>query len=400
MQIKVGSLAKMCDINLALFSWPRSSGSKLYFSLGSLYSAMALTQFVCESWRWSFTGREKWIRICNEHHIEDSFEFSMATGKQDDDKVAKKPVHEGVLPFTAISPPALMLLLDRWAYRSEKKCGFRDIAHKHNARGLIAALLSLLWEHGPWRLRLDVVRAWVDVWPRPPTFINPISMVVTDGIVDLCEWAAVAQEHGKSSFSGSSWLLILSRIRQPCQFIDFLEVIGDPDLKLTGLVSQVFVACGRKLQEVLCANARKGSTSGIVSVNRVSLEDMFDKRRRLDCFLYKYIVSAKRRCSGQQFWSMCTDKASCGGYNLQAGFAVFPNNLAVIPPPAVLQNIQRPRPPFTTTDQCKHEVFCLAYFLVEKFGPKRRHVMSSPQDRKVCGLIRSGDAVLCVLVGF
>lgn len=242
----------------------------------------------------------------------------------------------GMLPFTAASLEGLLFLLDRWAFRSERCCGFREHDYKKNAFDLMQALWRCLWSDRPWSFELDLVRVWATKWPCPHESHDGIVVRCSAAGVDLSEWRAKAAQHGQHSFAHTSWQVLEKQLPPNPSFFDFLRELAAPASweKLGSLALQVFHLGGAALQRLILAGTKGGATPGM-SVSRVELSDLFAQRRRLDSYLLRYVLSAQPRAKGQQYWSVCTDKAACGGFNLQAGLAVFPDNLGIVLPPAV-----------------------------------------------------------------
>ena len=56
----------------------------------------------------------------------------------------------------------------------------------------------------------------------------------------------------------------------------------------------------------------------------------------LDAHLVRYLESCKVLAAGQQYITICSDKAAVGGFNLQSSLLALPNNLGLVPPPQVM----------------------------------------------------------------
>lgn len=339
LSIHVGTLRMACKVDLAIFRWPRASGARVYLSLKSAYNVMGLSQFNGQSWLWVFSGMKRWVNLMSAFGIVDGIEFSgRCCTNTTPSKKESDSSPGGVLPWAAVSCVALLLLAHHWAHRSERQCGLRGSGHRSNAAAFEVALWTIVWHDKPWRLRLDMAQEWSDISPRPQRFLDPVNLMVASGVVDLTKGRARAAEASKDHFVRAAFeQLNICKVCDP-SFFEFLSVLGDPHAKLlSGIFSQVIHAGGRLLQELIIERAQtKVPSSAAWDVTHVELEAVFDQRRRLGNFLLLYLLSCQQRCRGQQCWSLCTDKASCGGFSLQARFAVVPSNLAVIPPPAQL----------------------------------------------------------------
>lgn len=97
-------------------------------------------------------------------------------------------------------------------------------------------------------------------------------------------------------------------------------------------------------------------------VKLVDFTSLFEHRSRLDEHLARHMENCRLKSIGQKFLSLCSDKASVGGFNLQASLIVLTDGTALIPPPQagwngawrVGQNRQiRPR-------ESRHVTSCLA----------------------------------------
>lgn len=169
----------------------------------------------------------------------------------------------GVLPFTGVSPAALLLLLHRFSFRSARHGGLTTADGRLNALWFLEALLEPVM--GGLRgktLSIDLVKSWVCVYPRPQVFSRRVDFAVDEGgLVDISAWGEAAVGRA-SSFAGQSWELLRSAARQPLHISELLNILGRPDSSLLeGVFAQLIFDLGFRLHSLLLSLGKQGSQS-------------------------------------------------------------------------------------------------------------------------------------------
>jgi hypothetical protein len=332
----IGVIKKDVVVDLAVFKLPRQGGQKVFVSLASLYKAMALQQYSGESWRWVNNGLPKWTTLLDKAGVVNGMELSAQTRGKNVKAAARASRKIGSLPFNGVCMSGVLLLLDRFSARSEKLCGFRLDENRCNAEETLSAFLAMLSDGGAWELSVEIATQWNDPWPRPMLYNNIVQIKFEDGIVMLDDWAAVALRQGPSSLAGRTWAEI-SNVMGTCRSVDlFFRTLGNHDSNVLPVLFHQFLCCaGRRLQNQFTRAVRGEVKLSTAVLKLVELDDLFDNRGRMDAYLFRYVMSCRPKFKGQQYWSLCTDKANSGSFSIQGGLAVLPSNLAAVAPPQV-----------------------------------------------------------------
>lgn len=92
----------------------------------------------------------------------------------------------GVLPYQACSCNALLALLVRWGFFTERLGGLLGAGEKAACSELLTALLRELYGEGDLKVTLALDDDWVNVWPRPDCSRNVATLrICSDGILGL-----------------------------------------------------------------------------------------------------------------------------------------------------------------------------------------------------------------------
>lgn len=176
-----GPSKKLADIEVAIFRWPRGA-SKIFLSMSSVYSSLALSQYGGQASRWIYNSRRAWARHMVTFSVDEGLQLSYQVGKGG--KGNQDNSEAGVLRFTGVSPTGLVLLLDRWALRAERHGGFASGAAQANARWMLESLLGVALE-GLGSIPIDIVRSWQNLYPRPKLFSERVVFTIAGGKKDM-----------------------------------------------------------------------------------------------------------------------------------------------------------------------------------------------------------------------
>lgn len=337
MKATCGPARKVCDFDVAIFRWARGA-SKVFISATSLYSGLALRQFGGQSSRWIYNSRPRWQKLMASCSIREGVQMSYLVGKSGTNADASGA---GVLPFTGLSPAALLLLLDRFSLRSARHGGLTTPDARLNASWLLEALLCpVMQELRGQAISFDMVRSWACVYPRPKVFEFRVDFVVTgDALVDISAWGEAAVGRPRS-FASKAWESVRASCRQPLHIADLLKVLGQPETPLLhSLFAQLICELGFRLHGLLLTMSKQDSPFECLRMRKVDISDSLADRCDMDRQLAQYVATAKQKTRGRQYWSGCSDKSAVGGFSLQATLFAFGDNLAVVAPPAVRRGV-------------------------------------------------------------
>lgn len=273
-----GPSRRLCEMEVAIFKWPRGS-SKIFVSLASLYTSLCFEQFGKQPSRWVYNCRARWTKLFDSYGLSSALQMSDQVGKNGSG--SKDLAEAGVLPFNGVSPTGLVLLLHRFAFCHERHCGVRSEDSKLNSRWLLEklvepALVSL--RAAP--LRLDMVRCWHSIYPRPRQYTHPVDLAInSDGSVDMGQWRKLAEGDAAPRFASSAWTLIPAAFRDGCSLVELLKVLGDPGAPdLHSLFAQVIDELGSLLHSFWFDLAKSGRMDHGMKMKAVDVEDLLTSR--------------------------------------------------------------------------------------------------------------------------
>ena len=342
LSIDYGPSAKTCKFDVAYFRWHRG-GNRVFISVGDLYENLNLKQFGGASSRWIWNGIPRWERQMDLHGIKEGIQNSSQVGKFEKGAAAKSGRKPGPLPFMAFSPNALLFMLDRFGFRGERHCGFKQSSESYrlNSQWLLESFLEPIIKmyHGQ-TIRLQVCTTWENKSPRPEQFDNYVEAVVdVNGDVQLDHWRRRGAELGAMSLIAKSFLALTANMQDNKGFLDVWKALGDPtDDLLRPLFAQLVFLVGTSFHKHLVELGRSGTgVHGSYTMKKVDVEDTLSVRGDLDNMLYRYVRSCVKATSGQQYWSCCSDKSAVGGFSLQATCFAFGDNTGIVAPPSVCE---------------------------------------------------------------
>jgi hypothetical protein len=329
--IEVGPTKAMTEFDLGVFKWPRN-GARVFISMKSVYSKLGFSQFGGNSWQWIGAAKARWVKYLTQHGLAQHFEYSAQKGKG----IKDSGEDAGILPFSAVSIHGLVFLLSRWSWLPERLGGLRDVDNQAAAMFLLQGIVSIVVASGPHIIEVDVSPTWINQWPRPTDFSMHITVQLRgDGMIDFSEWEEMATTFGERSFAHRSFSAFKANLQQGSTFLSFMKALATGGSLLMPIFAQLVWRTGSLYQD-LCLKSFKGVAVRGMKTKELEIGDLFENRSRLDAHLVRYVESCRVTMRNRRSFTMCTDKAAVGGFNLQCSLIVLPDNTAVVPPPQVL----------------------------------------------------------------
>lgn len=252
----------------------------------------------------------------------------------------------GVLGYQACSCHALIALLARWSFFSERMGGLRCDGERAACADLLSALLKALYADGQLQVVLALDQDWVNLWPRPDCSRHTTRVSFdSDGIIDLRslhDEAAVLYEEGRA---------VARRWRDSSVAV----ATGDLSLKnvlgragtckpLGSFFRQLVWHLGHKLQSAIQQLLAGGSDIHGISARQVRIGEVLGDAPLLDRQLVRYIASVRSSIGQCRQIAVSTDKSVVGSLSMQATAISFAGNMCAVAPPQVSSGVA-PKPP-------------------------------------------------------
>lgn len=329
--LSVGPQRAKTEFDLAVFRWARS-GARVFISMTSVYHKLGFSHFQGRAWRWVHGGRKQWERAFDEHGLRGHLAFSTQMGKGQAASDAGDA--SGVLPYNGASLAGIMLLLIRWAHHAERLGGLRDDDHRAATAMMLKSLVQAFVENSPgWSVELDIAKAWQNPWPRPLVCANRAVLdMSSDGILDLTSWAALAEAQGVDSFASQGFRM-LSGAHQENRHILKLLVTMSKEKLLKGVFAQLLFQVAMHLQSVIIAGMQRSHDAAGFAVEKTHISELFQTPHKLSETLVRYVAACRSSLGAPRAITICTDKASVGGFSMQCSVLAMASGVAVVMPP-------------------------------------------------------------------
>lgn len=235
-----------------------------------------------------------------------------------------------MLPFTSVSPWALIELLCLWRTRKPRLGGFVQDTHRASALDTLSALLAVVGGAGDAsEVEMSMELAWAIPWPRPGVPVQPRSLcIAVGGIVAL--GAFFRATRAVRSPDGKGWWLSKA-FQQLC-----MELGDKPTLRELLLASceapilrpfylQVLWWVGGKVQQAIVDTLEGRKKGDALQAKSKSMADCLDNQPEMDRRLAVYVRCGREAAAAHRNVSLATDKAAvCGlGSGVQGSIFVL-----------------------------------------------------------------------------
>lgn len=238
----------------------------------------------------------------------------------------------GVLPYQARSCNALLALLVRWGFFTERLGGLRGADEKAACSELLTALLRELYGEGDLKVTLALDDDWVNVWPRPDCSRNVATLrICSDGILGLGGLEEVCE-----NMTACRWRQHLVSVAGADLRIGNVLARAGVHKPLSSLFRQLVWQLGHKLQSSIMVALAAGSRSAIVSMSAMKVSSVVGEASQLDKLLVRYVASLRSASEPHRQISIATDKSVVGSLAMQATAIAFLGNICGVAPPQAL----------------------------------------------------------------
>lgn len=225
----------------------------------------------------------------------------------------------------------------RWAFQTVRNGGFREPDHQLASRYLLQAVLQVAFADSAFcKFEVEVCSRWHNAWPRPQLRSNPVMLVVSpDGSVDYADLRRLADQQCELSLASRALRKVGTGLAgDRMLLLDFLRVLLCAESMFQGLLDDLVWQLGSRVEDQIL-RALRGASFDFFAAKPVDISGMLDTAHRLNAELARYLESSRVVCQGAQYASVCTDKASVGGFSMQCSLIVLPDGTGVVPPPQV-----------------------------------------------------------------
>lgn len=328
-EVRVGAGGGRSTLRAAILTWPRG-GCRVFWSLISVYAALALNLFKGVASRWAFSGFASgaWASFLLDLGFRDQL---LKSQPYDNNDIAKDD-SERFLPFMAVSSLGLLTLLVRWWVIAGNRGGFRERDHKHAAQELVTALILFASsaQGAVLDIRLDDEASWD--WPRPLLGQRPCQITLESGMLGLGEFLAAQNNIDPLAGVRAKWWL------QDCLDegqveISATEVLAHLMKQSLGVAHPLFIQLLMGIGLLLDQRSCEVSDGANDARLQFSADDDVDLSAYQEGKLMDRHMTATRKLmqlhSSTRHFSFCTDKARVGGLELSSTFCVFPDGHCV-----------------------------------------------------------------------
>ena len=326
----VGSSQSPMTFDVFALKWPRH-GARVFIALKDVYQRLCFSQYGGESWRWIHASRKTWARVFSDFALPGHFQGSAQLKSK-----GGAHIGSGFLPSNCTSVYGLLLLACRWAFNTERHGGMKHVDHQQGASQLLMSVCSVAFKRGAFDLTLDLAKKVLNPWPRLQHFEHMVSLRVSHtGDVDLCAWRDAAMTSRESSFARKAFAQVASMASGNIITLRDLFLVLARSNGLDSILQQLVWAIGARVDALVLQSLQGKPVDGLTT-KQILMEDLFTHQSKMDARLVRHVESCKLLTLGQDFLGICTDKASVGGFNLQASLMTLPSGEGLVPPPQAL----------------------------------------------------------------
>lgn len=327
----VGANHSRLTFEVFVFRRARAGRSKVFWSFHSLYPALALTSYKSVPSKWVWRGMQRWASFLNSFGGVAGICQSTSCDHEAGPVSAKS---EKCLPTTSLSTPSLVLMLARCTFTCKEQGGLDTKQSRAASLAIFEALLACVADMVV-IMKVVFEDHWLCAWPRPHrTISSDVCVLRLDG--GVLNLGSMVERAASGSRIPKKWVAsMLTAAERRCPSLPLLEVfrkcIGFKSLFpfLAQLTWQVSVL----IESALSGGRKQG---GVAKAFEFTPNyDWMADERTMQAYLCRYVSATLEHSRSQQFYSIATDNGHLGGYPLQNTLITFPDNRAIIAPPAV-----------------------------------------------------------------
>ena len=332
LEVKVGATAGTLKLTSYVFEKPRSTGTRFFVDLRSMFNALQLSQYRGIPSKWVYASKERWQRLCGPLGTS-----ALVMGQDCADKL---DFQLKCLPFPSSSLPMTVYLTLVWSTAPKNLGGFETPNRRAAANELFIAFCNASLEHLEPRSNVvdfDLADVWASMWPRPQPPGNLLS-------VQLDSRGIHVQSFEPSS-ADPDWPLF--KLWNQCQLSQLLTSDGQNFVPVHVFAQKLMTKCLPHAKSIIFqlvwhlsgALERKSllQATGKFTGDRTSstlqltaAADSFANKYKVAKIVNSYVGSTRSCRMHWQHLFMSTDKGDGGNLPLQQTAISAPDNLCII----------------------------------------------------------------------